>query len=76
MRVKSILNQVEKHKSFVFARVRWGDSEKRSLQVEVRARANSRPVCSGCGKPGPGYDTLLGWESEFVPLWGTPKCYL
>jgi len=76
MRVKRILNRVEKHQSFVFARVRWGDPEKCSLQVEVRARANSRPVCSGCRKPGPGYDALLGREFEFEPLWGIPVRYL
>jgi len=44
--------------------------------VEVRARANSRPVCSGCRKPGPGYDALLGREFEFEPLWGIPVRYL
>lgn len=76
MRVKRILNRVEKHQSFVFARVRWGEPEKRSLRVEVRARANSRPLCSGCGKPGPGYDRLPERQFEFVPLWGIAVCYV
>ena len=28
------------------------------MDVELRARANSRAICSGCGHRRPGYDTL------------------
>jgi transposase len=71
MRLKSIVNRVEKHQFFVYERVRWSEDRLRpSLKVEVRARSNSRPRCSGCGQPGPGYDTLPAREFEFVPLWG------
>lgn len=38
--------------------------------VEVVARTNSHPSCSGCGLPGPGYDTLPPRTFEFIPLWG------
>jgi transposase len=27
-------------------------------------------LCSGCGKPGPGYDRLAERQFDFVPLWG------
>jgi transposase len=37
--------------------------------VEVRERAGSRPLCSQCGRRGPGYDRLPARHYEFVPLW-------
>lgn len=40
-----------------------------TLEVEVRERANGRPICSGCGRPGPGYDRLPLRRYEFVPFW-------
>ena len=59
MRVKSILNQVEKYKDFVYERVRWqGEGRERVLVVEVRPRAHRPGRCSECGEPGPGYDRL------------------
>ena len=48
--------------------VRFADARQR-LEVAVRERANSRPICSGCGRPGPGYDRLPERRYEFVPLW-------
>lgn len=71
MRVKSILNQVEKYKDFVYERVRWKDEGRgRALAVEVRPRAHRPGRCSGCGEPGPGYDRLPERAFEYVPLWG------
>ena len=78
MQVKTILNHVQKFKSFVYGRAKWkeeGDGKK-SLSVEVFARQNSHPICSGCGKPGPGYDTLELRTFEFVPLWGIAVFFL
>jgi transposase len=40
-----------------------------TLEVQILPRANGRPVCSGCGQPGPGYDRLPPRRFEFVPLW-------
>jgi transposase len=37
--------------------------------VRIEPRANGRPICSGCGRPGPGYDRLPERRFEFVPLW-------
>ena len=73
MRVKSILNQVEKYKDFVYERVRWqGEGQERVLVVEVRERAHRPGRCSECGEPRPGYDRLAARQFEYVPLWGIP----
>ena len=71
MQLKTILNRVQKFKSFVYGDIVWLDSDKENLAilVQILARANSKPICSGCGKPGSGYDTLAPRMFEFVPLW-------
>ena len=49
----------------------WAEgTERPTLEVEVLARKNGRPICSGCGRAGPGYDRLPERRFEFVPLWG------
>jgi len=71
MQLKTILNRVEPFKSFVYGKIRWGKSGgQATLEVEVRARKNGRAICSGCGRPGPGYDRLSERRFRFVPLWG------
>jgi transposase len=71
MQLKTILNRVESFKSFVYGKIRWVEgTERPTLEVEVLARKNGRPICSGCGRPGPGYDRLPERRFEFVPLWG------
>jgi transposase len=71
MQLKTILNRVHKFKSSVYGNVVWLDSgENPELMIEVVPRANSKPICSGCEQPGPGYDTLPPRLFEFVPLWG------
>ena len=71
MRIQTILNQVEKFKSFVYGEARL---EKRddglALVVPMKPRKNSRVFCSGCGRPGPVYDRLEERRFAFVPLWG------
>src|ERR1035437_9102503 len=70
MQLKTILNRVEPFKSFVYGKTRWVEgTERPTLEVEVLARKNGRPICSGCGRPGPGYDRLPERRFEFVPLW-------
>jgi transposase len=69
MLLKTILNRVQKFKSFVYHEVRWGDPGQDSLEVQVEPRSGSRPNCSGCFRPGPGYDRLDVRRFEFVPLW-------
>lgn len=72
MQIKTILNRVEKHRSFVYGEVTWATTELGDLALEVglRPRQNSRPTCSGCGRSGPTYDHLPPRRFEFVPLWG------
>ncbi len=72
MHLKTILNRVTYYKSFVFGKITWQeDSLLPAVDVEVKPRTNGRPICSGCGKAGPGYDTMLSPRRfEFVPLWG------
>ena len=60
-----------KHKSFVYGTARWIKHEEAdAIGVPVRPRANSRPICSGCGQKGPGYDHVAERRYQFVPLWG------
>jgi transposase len=47
-----------------------GSADAPRLEIEVLERANGRPICSGCGHTGPGYDRLPARHFEFVPLWG------
>jgi transposase len=71
MQLKTILNRIEPFKSFVYGKVRLREgTERPTLEVEVHARRNGRAICSGCGRPGPGYDRLPPRQFEFVPLWG------
>jgi transposase len=71
MQLQTILNRLHKHKSFVYGTARWGShAGTAALEVPVRPRANGRPICSGCGRPGPGYDHLVERRYQFVPMWG------
>jgi transposase len=71
MRIQTILNRVEKFKSFVYRNAHLeGRDDGLALVVRVEPRKNSRPVCSGCGKGGPAYDHLEERRFEFVPMWG------
>ena len=70
MQLKTILNRVEYFKSFVYGKVRWVDAEEPTIEVQIEARRNGRPICSGCQQPAPGYDRLPQRRFEFVPLWG------
>jgi len=77
MQLKTILNRVEPFKSFVYGKVRWVEgTERPTIEVEVHARKNGRPICSGCGRLGPGYDRLPERRFEFVPLWGIAVCFV
>jgi transposase len=77
MHLKTILNRVAPHKSFVYGKVRWvEDAARPTLEVELHPRANGRPICSGCGQPRPGYDRLPPRSFEFIPLWGLKVWFL
>jgi transposase len=71
MQLKTILNRLEKHKSFVYGSMTLDESglEPRLL-IRIKPRRGSRPVCSGCGKRGPRYGHGEEREFEYLPLWG------
>lgn len=76
MQIGTLLNYVEKIKSFVYRDVKLVDAfPEPRLEVRIEARANGRPVCSGRGRAGPGYDRLAEREFEYVPLWGIPVVF-
>lgn len=71
MRIKTILNRIQKHPGFVYGKVHFVEEGGRmALGVEIWPRARSRTVCSGCSERRPGYDTLPVRRFEFVPVWG------
>ena len=70
MQLTTILNRVERNKSFVYGTPRWDDKAMQpTIEVPIRARTNGKPVCSGCGRRRPGYDRLKPRRFQFVPLW-------
>jgi len=77
MQIKTILNRIQLHHGFVYGAVHLvAKAARLLLEIEIRPRKGSRPVCSGCGIPGSGYDTLPVRRFEFVPLWGIAVFFL
>ena len=77
MQLKTILNRVQKFKSFVYKSIKWSRiAGEYVLLIEVAARSQSRPICSGCGRRRPWYDTMESRQFEFVPLWGIPVFFV
>lgn len=71
MHLKTILNRVQKFKSFVYGKVCWvEESADPAIEVEVEPRTNSKGICSCCGKRRAGYDRLPVRRYEFIPMWG------
>jgi transposase len=71
MHLRTILNSFDKHKSFVYGKERLAEQNgRREVQVEVRPRRGSRPMCSGCSRRGRGYDTLQPRRFQYVPILG------
>jgi transposase len=68
VQLKTILNRVERHASFVYGEPRFEGDE---LIVPIRARANGKGRCSSCGLRCGTYDTSREPRRfQFVPLWG------
>jgi len=71
MRIQTILNRVEKFKSFVYGKACLEEQDDGpALVVQIEPRKNNRPFCSGCGQQGRPYDRLEERRFEFVPIWG------
>jgi hypothetical protein len=69
MRLISLLNHYQHFPGFVYEKARHC-AQSQTIEITVRPRRGSRPVCSGCHKPAPAYDHLSLRRFEFVPLWG------
>ena len=41
-----------------------------TIEAEIVARKNSRPLCSVCGRPGPKQGTTPVRQFGFIPIWG------
>jgi transposase len=71
MRLQTILNRVEKFKSFAYGEAHFEEQAGGPvLVVQVLPRKNSLPYCSGCLQRGRPYDHLKERRFEFIPLWG------
>ena len=71
MRIQTILNRVEKFKSFVYGKAHMEEQAGGPAPVvQVLPRKDSLPYCSGCLRRGRPYDHLKERRFEFVPLWG------
>lgn len=73
MLIKTILNKIEKFKSFIYGKItlEWINGTE-ALIVEVKARQNTKGICPKCGKRKPTYDTQPVRLFEYVPVWGIP----
>lgn len=71
MLIKTLLNKVEKNKSFVYDNEHFEAVEgQEALVVDMRSRANADPECPECGRRFGTYDTQKPRLYEYVPLWG------
>jgi transposase len=75
VQLKTILNHVERHKSFVYREARFAD-DKTAIEIPIEPRANGRAICSGCGERRAGYDRLPERRFEYVPLWQISVCFV
>ena len=69
MRLITLLNHCQHFPGFVYEKARLCP-ESSTIEIYVRPRRGSKPVCSGCHKPAAGYDQLSIRRFEFVPFWG------
>jgi transposase len=69
MLLTRLLNACHHFPGFVYGAARLLEAIN-TIEIEVRPRHGSKPRCSCCGKPGPGYDLLPMRRFEFIPIWG------
>ena len=69
MRLITLLNHCEHFSGFVYEKARLCQHS-RTIEIEMRPRRRSKPVCSDCHERGSAYDQLVLRRFEFVPVWG------
>jgi transposase len=67
MQLITLLNHCQRFPGFVYERARL---VAQTIEIDVRPRQGSKPVCSGCQQRASTYDHLGLRRFEFVPLWG------
>lgn len=70
MLIKTLLNKVERFKSFVYSSISVviiGGME--ALVIDIEPRSNSRPICPACGKRCSVYDRQPQRLFEYLPIW-------
>lgn len=78
MLIKTILNSIEKFKSFVYDKSYFETIHaEKALVIDLLARKNSKGQCGQCRKRCPTYDTQPKRLYQYVPLWNIPVyfCY-
>jgi transposase len=69
MLLTRLLNACHHFPGFVYEGARLCEQSK-TIEIDVRPRKGSKPICSHCNRPGSGYDTLASRSFEFIPIWG------
>ena len=69
MRLICLLNQCQHFPGFVYQKARLCP-QSLSIEIDVRSRRGSKPVCSSCHQRGTAYDLLSLRRFEFIPIWG------
>jgi len=71
MQLKSILNQVQNFKGFVYQSINWNkQGAEPTLDIRIVPRANSWAQCGQCQCSCAGFDTQPDRRFEFIPFWG------
>lgn len=77
MLLTTILNRLQHHKGFVYASATLVEAESGpTVEVTIRPRRDSKPICSCCGQRVPAYDRLDARRFEFPPFWGMKTCFV
>ncbi len=75
MLITRLLNECYHFPGFVYENTRLTENKK-AVEVDVRERIRSKPICSVCHEPGPCYDHLSCRRFEFIPIWGFAVFFL
>jgi hypothetical protein len=75
MLITRLLNECYHFPGFVYVNTRLSENKK-TVEVDVRERISSKPICSVCHEPGPCYDHLSCRRFEFIPIWGFAVFFL
>ena len=76
MLIKTILNSVEKFKSFVYGHATFEDvGGVQAIIIDLWTRKNTQGRCGGCDKRCPTYDTQPTRDYQYVPLLNIPMYF-